>query len=533
MNTRTRATLSYLHESEDSTPDYGLPYFGLTPAAVDRKTFYGYAHDNYLRTNPDVVTGKVERDFSNGATVRNIVRWGNYPRDVRITEPQINTTPIYTKNAVTGVVTGVCSATAATPCYNTNTPLTQVMVRRAQISRKSTEDILWDQASVLGRLKLAKLDNNFVVIVEGGRERSRPQALTFPTTIFAPAVNPNADDILPAATVLAAKTRVTSTSYGVGFNDTMKVREWLLLSGGVRFDYFNTFALTDGAAAGTARLDKMPTYRAAVVVKPRPAGSIYFDWGTSFNPSAESLSLSANNATQAPQTNETYEAGAKWAFLRDRLNVNGAYFQTLKANVYETDPSNTANVIPVGDQRVKGVQFGVLGHMPRHFDVVAGYAYLNGRVVSSVQNYSPFAAFYKAGDPVYGTGPFYISAVGNPFANVPKNSANLWVTHDLLFGFVGGFGMNQVSARRASSTAPTATLGTSAATDVRLIPVAYKVMPGYVTFSALLRRPISDRLDFQVNIQNLTNKFYIDQPHPNHLIPGEGLNAQFGFLAHF
>jgi catecholate siderophore receptor len=49
----------------------------------------------------------------------------------------------------------------------------------------------------------------------------------------------------------------------------------------------------------------------------------------------------------------------------------------------------------------------------------------------------------------------------------------------------------------------------------------------------MLRRPISDRLDFQANLINLTNKFYIDQPHPNHLIPGEGFNAQFGINAHF
>ena len=49
----------------------------------------------------------------------------------------------------------------------------------------------------------------------------------------------------------------------------------------------------------------------------------------------------------------------------------------------------------------------------------------------------------------------------------------------------------------------------------------------------MLRRPITDRLDFQANLINLTNKFYIDQPHPNHLIPGEGFNAQFGLNMHF
>jgi catecholate siderophore receptor len=122
-----------------------------------------------------------------------------------------------------------------------------------------------------------------------------------------------------------------------------------------------------------------------------------------------------------------------------------------------------------------------------------------------------------------------MSAKGNPFANVPKNSANLFVTHSLFWGFVGGFGFNQVAARRASSTGPIALPQSSAATAVSSLPLAFKVMPGYWTFSAMIRKPISDRLDFQANVNNLTNAFFIDQPHPNHLIPSEGINAQFGF----
>ncbi len=49
---------------------------------------------------------------------------------------------------------------------------------------------------------------------------------------------------------------------------------------------------------------------------------------TSFNPSAESLSLSANHAVQDPQENETYEVGTKWDLLHERLNVSGACFRT-------------------------------------------------------------------------------------------------------------------------------------------------------------------------------------------------------------
>ena len=69
---------------------------------------------------------------------------------------------------------------------------------------------------------------------------------------------------------------------------------------------------------------------------------MYFDYGTSFNPGAESLSLSVGlaNSSAAPEENETYEAGVKWSFLNERLMAEGAVFRTEKDNARETDPTN-------------------------------------------------------------------------------------------------------------------------------------------------------------------------------------------------
>jgi catecholate siderophore receptor len=44
-----------------------------------------------------------------------------------------------------------------------------------------------------------------------------------------------------------------------------------------------------------------------------------------------------------------------------------------------------------------------------------------------------------------------------------------------------------------------------------------------------VKRPINEHITFQVNVNNLANSFFIDLPHPGHLIPSEGINAQFGF----
>jgi catecholate siderophore receptor len=525
LKSPTRAFLTYLHEGENDLPDYGLPYFGAGAlSGISRSNYYGFSEGNYFRTNPDIVTGRVEHDFGLHLTVRNALRFANYPRDVNITEPQINTVPIYA--LVNGTVVGTCSIAAATPCYPLTTPLNALTVRRNQIAVKSVEDMLWDQAGASGHLLFKGIANDFNIIIEGGRERSRPQRTTYPANIYTSALDPNAQALIPGATTLGVKTYVNSQSYGVGLNDTLKLKPWLLFSGGIRFDYFNTNYIS--APTNLSRLDKQPTYRAAAIVKPAAAGSVYFDYGTSFNPSAESLSLSANNAVQAPQYNTTYEAGVKWAFFRDALNIDSSWFQTTKTNVYEVDPTNSLNVIPVGNQRVRGVQIGGLGHLPGSFDLIFGYAYMSGLTTSTEQNYSPFAAYYKAGDPVFGAYPYYISAKGNPFANVPKNSANLFVTHRLVYGFIGGFGFNQVGARRASSTGPIVLPQSQAATPASQLPLAFKAIPGYTSFNLMVRRPLSDRLSIQANVNNLANGFFIDQPHPNHLIPGEGVNGQFG-----
>jgi catecholate siderophore receptor len=526
----TRGSIAYLHESEDSIPDYGLPYFGTGIAKVDRKTYYGYSSESYLRTNPDVVTGRLEHNFGSGMMVRSTLRWGNYPRDLRIVEPQINTTPTF--SVVNGVGVATCSPTAATPCYNVNTPLSNVKVRRAIIARNSTEDILWEQTQAIGRLKIKAIENNFVVTVEGGRERSRPQTLTYGANIFSAAIDPNAQDILPAATAIGARTYVTSNAYGISGMDTLKITQWLQLSGGVRFDYFNTDVDPTGTTGRVSQLIQQPTYRGAIVIKPARNGSVYFDYGTSFNPAAESLSLSANNALQDPQQNETYEVGTKWDLLNDKLDVSGSYFRTNKSNVYETNPLDTTQALNVGNQRVQGFQVGALGHLASHFDVILGYAYLDGVVTRSVLNASPFGSLFKANDPVFGIYPYFINPNNFPLANVPRNSGNVWVTHNLPWRFVGGFGGNFVGPRRASSTAMIAVPQVNVV-PILQTPLAFKSMNGYWIFNAMLRRPISDRLDFQANLVNLTNKFYIDQPHPNHLIPGEGFNAQFGFNAHF
>ena len=77
---------SYFHQSEDDTPDYGIPWLFNGPAPVARNNYYGFQDANFLRTNDDIFTAKVEHDVEHGITLRNVVRYAHEARNAQITE---------------------------------------------------------------------------------------------------------------------------------------------------------------------------------------------------------------------------------------------------------------------------------------------------------------------------------------------------------------------------------------------------------------------------------------------------------------
>jgi catecholate siderophore receptor len=531
LNTKTRATLNYVHLQDDDTPDYGLPWFNnaMAPGPI-RHSYYGFPDENYLQTNDDILTLKVEHEFSPSVNLHMIARAANYPRQAQITEPQI------CSNAPLSVPVGGIVATLPTSAVNTALPCpytassdpNTMIVNRNQIQTKSVESDLWDQVEVTARFKVLGIPNSLAAGVEGGQEISNPirysytinKINTVPSTSL---VNPNAQQPFSGTQYITSIVHTKSESVGVYFVDTVKLGRLFELSGGVRWDRFDTGynlwqpkppagGTVTAPVAPISRVDEQPSYRAAFVYKPSSHGSVYFDYGTSFDPAASSLSLSIGlaNSSAAPEENETYEAGVKWSFLNERLMAEGAVFRTEKDNARETDPTNANNIVAAGNQLVKGVQFSMVGRLPKGMDLVAGYAYLNSDVIYSK---------------------FFPTSVGYPLANVPKQTFNLFVTHRLPWRLNAGLGGNYVASRTASSTVPFVPTGYAPNPNgpgFVVTSVAMKQVPGYWIFDAMLRRPITERLELQANVNNLLNRNFIDLPHPSHLIPGAGANALIG-----
>jgi len=536
LGTKTPATLSYVHLSENDTPDYGLPWLFNGVAPADRHSYFGFPDENYLKTSDEILTLRVRHDFSPNLNVHSIARAANYPRSAQITEPQI------CSNASLSVPVGGVVSSLPTLAYNSalscpytpETPADQIaQVNRNQIQTKSVEGILWDQLEMSARFKTVGVRHDLVAGAEGGQEISNPirssytidGVNTVPDTTL---LNPNESQPFAGTVYIASIVHTKAKSVGVYFIDTMKLGRLFELSGGVRWDRFDTGynlyqptppagSTVTAAVPPISRIDEQPSYRAAFVYKPSTHGSIYFDYGTSWDPDAESLSLSVGlvNGNVAPEENQSYEAGAKWSFLNQRLLMEGAWFCTEKDNAHETSPTNSNQIVAAGNQLVKGVQLSIVGRLPEGMDLVAGYAYLDSAVLYSR---------------------FFPTAVGYPLANVPKQTFNLFVTHRLPWRFNGGFGGNYVSSRTASSTVPYVPTGFAPNPNgpgFVVTSVAMKQVPGYWVFNAMLKRPLSERLELQANINNLFNRYYIDLPHPSHLIPGAGAGALIGIAFRF
>ncbi|MFZ0661828.1 MAG: TonB-dependent receptor [Acidobacteriaceae bacterium] len=502
LNGPTRLIASDLHLQEDDIPDYGIPWYFGDPASVPRHNYYGFADRNFLRTNADIGTIRVEHDTGAGGLLRNAIRYAHYERKWQITEPQVN-------NASSGTITP-------------QTPLDQVMVNRNQLAGHSDEAQLWDQADYTYIGKLLGVQQTAVIGAEGGKESSDPVRIRFANPVTGLNTVPltsllHPEPYQPFSGTVFPNTAVHVDAYSAGayLLDTFDLSRQWALSGGIRIDHFDanensvtwsypTPAPPVGPPVGTPVSSGFEqdinkgTWRAALVYKPKQNGSIYFDYGTSFDPSAEQLSLSAANSATPPETNKTYELGSKWDVNHGKLTARGAIFRTNRDNVLEPDPTDSSVDVLAGNQRVDGAEGVIQGHLTDRWEILSSYSFLHSEVVDSAvtrQNYP--------------------AAIGLPLQNVPQNLFNLWTEYRMTHRLEVGGGSNFVGARDANST----TLKSLA-----LLETA----PEYWTFNAMAKYDLTERIALQVNVDNLFDRYYLDELHPGHVIPGAGTSALFG-----
>jgi catecholate siderophore receptor len=285
----------------------------------------------------------------------------------------------------------------------------------------------------------------------------------------------------------------------VYFNDVMTVLPKVKLVGGLRYDRFAASITNSVNSANTAGATTFPqlnqtvnftSSRAGIIWQPARQQTYYFSYSTSFDPSLEQLT-STTGLTQPlpPETNVSYEAGAKWDLLGGKLDLTAAGFQITQDNSRSQNADNTYTAN--GNIRVRGARLGVAGQITRGWQVFGGYTYLDASIVAAI---AP-------------------GTLGMTPANTPRHTITAWTTYDIAPHWQLGGGAVYMSSRYLN--------------NADLVSV-----PGYVRWDATLAYR---RMHYEVrlNLFNLLDKHYYDnliQSDGGRAVPGTGRTAMISLV---
>ena len=483
MGQDNSVVLAYLHQQENNVPDSGVPFVAGRPAPVPREFYYGLASDRQT-TNDDIGTVRFKHEFNPDISIADTFRYARYEFNYQSNMPNFGSS--------------VPSAT---------TPLDDIFVGRDAPGSSGTQTNLTNQTDLTARFTTGPTTQTLFAGVEFARQTNDLSRYNNPFNQNnnwipeTPLLNPDATEPLPGIQPITSQQNTVAHSAAVYATDTIGITPYLDFVAGLRFDHFSAdyvqYTWTTGAVLNLDHADNVTSPRAALIFKPTPQQSYYLSYGTSFDPSAEALSLTTKTADLGPVKAKTYEAGAKTNWLDGKLVTTAAVFRTEVDNAQTNDPENPTLTVLNGDQRVDGLELGAQGYLTEHLEIIAGYTYLDGKTLSS------------------GTTAF----VGKALPNVARNAANLWAEYELTDAWEIGAGGNWLGARFADSG--------EAAT-----------IPGYVVWNAMASYKLSRTVSLQLNVLNLTNKLYYDNSYytsaaENHVYPGAGRTAKLTIRATF
>lgn len=465
LGTPTRFSLLYQHMSQDNVPDYGIPWVPANTNAVlapysnqappvSFENFYGLRGYDFEKVENDLATALFEHDFSESLRVRNLSRFGRTDRDSAITAPRFDDV--------------------------NNTTAIRRQLQRRQIEHK----IFANQTDANFDVDTGPVSHSLTGGLELSREeqdnRNSAQFTNQPLTdLFNP--NPGDSPLGPMPDITAPWTEAHADTVALHLADTVKLTEKWQLLGGLRYDHIKT-----EFSGSAGRTDDLVSWRSGIVFKPVEYGSIYFGYGTSFNPSLEgNTGIAGNILNLDPEESRIFELGTKWDLLQERLSLTAAIFRNEKTNVRTPDIANTGVTVLEGEQTVNGLELGVIGAITPDWQVLAAYTFLDSEVDASNN----------------------AAEESNVLGNTPEHSASLWTTYRLPFNLEIGGGAQYVGDRRNNNTD------------------AARIAPEYWRFDATLAYQVNENLALRLNLYNLADKEYIDRVGGGHFVPGEGRSA--------
>jgi catecholate siderophore receptor len=475
----TELTANLLHQEEDGVFDYGVPMYQGKPAEVPINTYYGFPDNQMQDTDVNVGTVALSHRFNDEFSVRNTVRYGEYDRKY---------------------LTHLFGAVRDTGLTST--------VARTQALRGNNQENLYNQTDFVLKKPIFGFNNTLMFGAEFGWEnydfKSKNSTGVQPISIFNPVLTPSVGAGLATDfTGTLATDRYTETRTYAGYlMDQFELTPELKLLGGVRYDVFSASVddrLNDANDFG--RIDRQWNPRAGLVWQPTKAQSYYFSYGTSFNPSAETYSLSETTSTLPPEKNRNFEIGAKYDLFDGRLSATAALFRLEKTNARTASATNPDLTVLSGEQRTDGFELGLFGEILPRLDLSMTYAYLDAEVTKSNSRSTGTVSGQSK------------SLQGMIPVNVPQHSGVTWLSYHLTDAWEIGGGVFYASERHTDT-------------------VNEVTLPGYARLDAVLAYH-QKHYDVQLNVFNLTDTVYYESGQTRSALPGAPVSGQLSVRLKF
>lgn len=204
---------------------------------------------------------------------------------------------------------------------------------------------------------------------------------------------------------------------------------------GARYAGFNQ-TLDDIPDAGDAKRDKQSpnewTTQLGLLYMPTESLAFFANRSTSFLP-VQGKTTEGN--ALSPETGTQYEVGSKASLLNNRVTATVSLFQLIRGNVAVSDRDDPSALIPIGEQRARGLEAALRGKLTNQWNLYLAYGYTDAETTDDTNG----------------------ELVGKPIRNVPKNTWAMETDYQIINGTFKGMGfgtaINYVDERTGDTEA--------------------------------------------------------------------------------
>ena len=471
----TVLTFGYERFHDERVADRGIPSWQGKPVDVAPSTFFGDPAQSPTWATVDAFSAWLDHDFGNGVHLRNSTRFADYDK--------------FYQNVFPGAVSADGSEVAV-----------------AAYSNATQRTNLFNQTDLTFKWQSGAIEHTLLAGMELGRQHTDNFRRTgyfggagsTDTSIMVPVGDPRT-----RVPVEFRQKATDADNHGVAKVAALYAQDQIELSPhwqaivGVRYDDFKVDFRNNRNGERFSSSDQLFSPRAGLIYKPVDNMSLYGSYSVAHVPRAGDQLNSLNLSSEAldPEQYTNREIGAKWD-LHPGFALTAAVYRLDRRNIAVANPDydpvtnpDVSQSLLVDGQRVEGVEIGISGQLTEAWSMMGGYAWQDGEVTRALSPSIP---------------------AGTRLPQVPRHSASLWNRYD--FSPMWGVGLGAIYRSE---------IYTSTSNKVRL--------SGFTRYDAALYLTLNERVQMQVNVENLFNKAYFASAHnDNNISPG---SPRAGFLS--